>query len=149
MITSLLIDLYNNELDKLNDELMSYESDELLWKTIDGTKTTAGNNCLIISGTLQQQIGSLIGEFEYMRNKEAELKAKNVSKERLAEEISNARKVVIETLEGVSKMDLAKVYPSTEFKEPVNTEYYLLHMLKTLGFYNGQIALHRQIVSAK
>lgn len=147
MITSLLIELYNNELDKLNDELMAYESDELIWKTIGDNKITAGNNCLIISGTLQQYIGSMIGEYEYMRNKEAELKAKNMSKERLAEEISNTRKVVIATLEEVSKMDLMKVFPTTEFKEPVTTEFYLLHLLKTLGFYNGQIAFHRQLIA--
>jgi hypothetical protein len=147
MITSLLIELYNNELDKLNDELMAYESDELIWKTIGDNKISAGNNCLIISGTLQQYIGSMIGEYEYMRNKEAELKAKNMSKERLAEEISNTRKVVIATLEEVSKMDLMKVFPTTEFKEPVITEFYLLHLLKTLGFYNGQIAFHRQLIA--
>jgi hypothetical protein len=149
MITSLLIDLYNNELDKLNDELMAYESDELIWKTVGENKITAGNNCLIISGIMQQYIGSMIGEFEYMRNKEAELKAKHMSKERLSEEIANTRKVVIATLEEVSKMDLMKIYPTTEFTEPVTTEYYLLHLLKTLSFYNGQIAYHRQLTASK
>jgi len=149
MITSLLIDLYNNELDKLNDELMAYESDELIWKTVGENKITAGNNCLIISGIMQQYIGSMIGEFEYMRNKEAELKAKHMSKERLSEEIANTRKVVIATLEEVSKMDLMKIYPTTEFTEPVTTEYYLLHLLKTLSFYYGQIAYHRQLTASK
>ena len=149
MITFLLIDIYNNELDKLNDELMAYESDELIWKTIGENKITAGNNCLIISGIMQQYIGSMIGEFEYMRNKEAELKAKFMSKERLAEEITNTRKVVIATLEEVSKIDLMKIYPTTEFKEPVTTEFYLLHILKTLSFYVGQIAYHRQLIAGK
>ena len=95
MITTILIDLYGKELDKLKNEINAYESDELIWKSVEGAQVTGGNLCLYIAGNLQHNIGAMIGDSGYIRNKEAELKAKNVSRERLMEEIENTRQVVV------------------------------------------------------
>jgi uncharacterized damage-inducible protein DinB len=149
MITTVLIDLYSRELDKLKNEILAFESDDLLWRTPETQVTAAGNQCLYIAGTLQHFIGNMIGDSGYIRNKEAEMKAKNVPRERLLEEIENTRQVVIDTLEQVSKTELQKQFPTKDFEEPVTTEFYLIHLLKNLGFHMGQINLLRQLVSAK
>ena len=146
MITTILIDLYSKELDKLKNEINAYGSDEQLWKPAEGTQITGGNLCLYIAGTLQHNIGAMIGDSGYIRNKEAELKAKNVSRERLMEEIENTRQVVVDTLEQVSKSELLKVFPTKDFDEPVTTEYYLVHLLNSFGFSLGQIHMHRIVV---
>lgn len=148
MITIVLIDLYRREIEKLRNEILSFEADEQLWKHYEGN-TSAGNLCLYITGNLQHYIGSLIGDSGYIRNKEAEMKAKNLSRERLIEEIDNTRDVVINTLEEVSKTDLQKIFQTTEFEEPVTTEYYLIHLLRTVSFCLGQIRFHHQLVSSK
>ena len=147
MITTILIDLYGKELDKLKNEINAYESDELIWKSVEGAQVTGGNLCLYIAGNLQHNIGAMIGDSGYIRNKEAELKAKNVSRERLMEEIENTRQVVVDTLEQVSKSELLKVFPTKDFEEPVTTEYYLVHLLSNVGFNLGQIHMHRKVVS--
>ena len=147
MITMILIDLYGKELDKLKNEINAYESDELIWKSVEGAQVTGGNLCLYIAGNLQHNIGAMIGDSGYIRNKEAELKAKNVSRERLMEEIENTRQVVVDTLEQVSKSELLKVFPTKDFEEPVTTEYYLVHLLSNFGFNLGQIHFHRKVVS--
>jgi hypothetical protein len=146
MITIVLIDLYTKEIEKLKQEILSYESDEMLWKQI-GSGTPAGNSCLILTGSLQHFIGNMIGDSGYIRNKEAELKARNLTRERLVEEIDNTLSVVVNTLEEVSKTDLQKIFPTNEFEEPVTTEYYLLHLLKITAFYLGQIKFHRLAAS--
>ncbi len=146
MITTILIDLYGKELDKLKEEINAYESDDLIWKQADAAQVTAGNLCLFLAGNLQHYIGAMIGDSGYIRNKEAELKAKHVSRERLMEEIENTRQVVIDTLEQVSKAELLKIFPNKEFEEPVTTEYYLVHLLNNFCFNLGQINLHRRLV---
>ena len=147
MITTILIDLYGKELDKLKNEINAYESDELIWKSVEGAQVTGGNLCLYIAGNLQHNIGAMIGDSGYIRNKEAELKAKNVSRERLMEEIENTRQVVVDTLEQVSKSELLKVFPTKDFEEPVTTEYYLVHLLNNFCFNLGQMHIHRKVVS--
>jgi hypothetical protein len=147
MITTILIDLYGKELDKLKNEINAYESDELIWKSVEGAPVTGGNLCLYIAGNLQHNIGAMIGDSGYIRNKEAELKAKNVSRERLMEEIENTRQIVVDTLEQVSKSELLKEFPTKDFEEPVTTEYYLVHLLNNVGFNLGQMHMHRKVVS--
>ncbi len=149
MITTVLIDLYSREIDKLKNEILAFESDELLWRTPEAHVIAAGNHCLYIAGSLQHFIGNIIGDSGYIRNKEAEMKAKNVPRERLLEEIENTKQVVVDTLEQVSKTELQKQFPTNEFEEPVTTEFYLIHLLKNLSFHLGQISLLRQLVSAK
>jgi uncharacterized damage-inducible protein DinB len=149
MITTVLIDLYSREIEKLKTEILAFESDDLLWRTPDPQVIPAGNQCLFIAGTLQHFIGNIIGDSGYIRNKEAEMKARNITKDRLLEEIENMRQVVVDTLEQVSKTELQKQFPTNEFEEPVTTEFFLIHLLKNLGYHLGQISLLRQLVSAK
>ena len=146
MITIVLIDLYSKELEKLKQEVLAYESDEQPWMT-PGSALSAGNLCMQLTGTLQHYIGNMMGDSGYIRNKEAEHKARNLNRERLLEEINNTQTVVINTLEEMSKTELQKVFPTNEFEEPVTTEYYLLHLLKLLSFYIGQIRYHHLMVT--
>lgn len=149
MITTVLIDLYTREIDRLKNEISAFDADELLWKQPEASITAAGNTCLFITGTLQHFIGNMIGESGYIRNKEAEMKARNLNRERLQEEIENTKQVVVDTLEQVSKTDLQKIFPTNEFEEAVTTEFYLIHLLKTLSFQIGQISILRSLVAEK
>lgn len=145
MITIVLIDLYTREIERLKKEINAFGSDEQLWKTPEQGMTAPGNLCLSICGSLQHYIGNIIGDSGYIRNKEAEMKARNVPRERLLEEVDNMKQVVVDTLEQVSKTELQKVFPSNEFEEPVTTEFYLIHLLKNLAYHTGQVNLLRQL----
>ncbi len=149
MITPVLIDLYSLELDKLKNEVVSFESDEFLWKISEASLIAAGNHILYNTGTLQHFIGSIIGDSGYIRNKEAKMKARNVSRERLLEEVDNTKQVVIDTLEQVSESELQKLLPTNEFEEPVTTEFYLIHLLNSTDHQLGQVNLLRQLASVK
>ena len=146
MITTVLISLFEKELDNLTEEIKAYEQDEQLWKTSDGITNSGGNLCLHLTGNLQHFIGATIGESGYIRNREAEFKLKNIPKQKLLEEIENTKRIVTDTLEQVSKKELDSDFPIQVFDEPLTTEYFLVYLLRHLSYHIGQINYHRRLV---
>src|ERR1043166_6895689 len=82
------------ELQKLEDEINLFTSDQLIWKTSGEIKNSAGNLCLHLCGNLQHFIGAVLGKTGYVRNRNAEFSTKNGSKEMLLEEISKTKQAV-------------------------------------------------------
>lgn len=146
MITTILITLFEKELDKLKEELAAYEQDELVWKTSEGISNSGGNLCLHLTGNLQHYIGATLGETGFIRNREAEFKLKNIPRQKLLEEIDNTKQVVTDTLEQLSKKELESEYPLQVFGEPLTTQFFLVHLLKHLSYHIGQINYHRRLV---
>ncbi len=146
MITTILITLFEKELDKLKEELAAYEQDELVWKTSEGISNSGGNLCLHLTGNLQHFIGATLGETGFIRNREAEFKLKNIPRQKLLEEVDNAKQVVTDTLEQLSKKELESEYPLQVFGEPLTTQFFLVYLLKHLSYHIGQINYHRRLV---
>ena len=146
MVTTTLIQLFERDLDKLKEEISLYESEEKLWVVKDGINNSGGNLCLHLCGNLQHFIGATLGETGYIRNREAEFKAKNVPRAKLLEEIAASRTVVTDTLEQVSKNELANDYPIQVFGEPMTTEWFLIFLLGHLNYHVGQINYHRRLM---
>lgn len=146
MITTILITLFEKELDTLKSEIAAYPSDEHLWKVQDGISNSGGNLCLHLTGNLQHFIGATLGESGFIRNREAEFKLKNIPRQKLLEEIDNARQAVTDTLEQVSKKELESEYPIQVLGEPMSTQFFLIYLLKHLSYHIGQINYHRRLV---
>jgi uncharacterized damage-inducible protein DinB len=146
MITSILITLFEKELDKLKEELAAYEQDDQVWKTAEGISNSGGNLCLHLTGNLQHFIGATLAETGYIRNREAEFKLKNIPRHKLLEEVDNARQVVTDTLEQLSKKELETEYPIQVTDEPMSTQAFLIYLLKHLSYHIGQINYHRRLV---
>ncbi len=146
MITTVLINLYEKELDKLAEEISAYTSDEQLWKINGEIMNSGGNLCLHIAGSLQHFIGATLGDSGYIRNREAEFKLNNIPRQKLLEEIENSKRVVIDTLEQVSKKELDSEFPIRVLDEPATTEYMLVFFLRHVAYHVGQINYHRRLV---
>lgn len=149
MITQHLIPLFQKDLDKLKEEIELYSKDEQLWQLKGSITRTPGNICLQLAGSLQHYIGAVLGDSGYVRNKEAELRVKNIPRSKLLEDISSTKSAVTDALEQLSKNELAKNYPFPVFEESVTTEYYLIYLLNDLNFNIGQISYHRQILAGE
>jgi uncharacterized damage-inducible protein DinB len=145
MITTVLIALFERELDTLKQEISAYEQDEFLWKSLEGVQNPGGNLCLHLTGNLQHFIGATLGDTGYIRNREAEFKLKNIPRIKLLEEIDNTKKIVTDTLEQVSKKELDGNYPIQVFEEPMTTEFFLVYLLRHLSYHIGQINYHRRL----
>ena len=148
MITPLLIQLFEKDLDKLSEEIKQYPDDSSLWVIKDGIKNSGGNLCLHLTGNLQHFIGAVLGNSGYIRNREAEFSLKNIARQKLLNEIENTKVAVKDALEQVSKKELEKEYPIRVFDEAVTTEYFLLHLLAHLSYHTGQINYHRRLVAS-
>ena len=74
------------DLEKLKDEISSYDDEKNIWKTTGDINNSPGNLCLHICGNLQHFVGTVLGKTGYVRNRELEFSQKNVSKEGLLAE---------------------------------------------------------------
>ncbi len=129
----------------LEKEIASYQTEEQIWKVKEGITNSAGNLCLHLCGNLQYYIGSILGNTGYQRNRDLEFSAKNISTQKLIEEIQQTKKAVSETLANVSKEEIEKLYPVEVFKEPMTTGHFLIHLSAHLGYHLGQINYHRRL----
>ena len=148
MITPVLIQLFEKDLDKLADEIRQYPDDSSLWVIKDVIKNRGGNLCLHLSGNLQHFISAILGNSGYIRNRDAEFSLKNIAKQKLLNEVENTKVAVRDALEQVSKKELEKEYPIRVFDDPVTTEYFLLYLLAHLSYHTGQINYHRRMTTA-
>jgi uncharacterized damage-inducible protein DinB len=147
MITPVLIQIFERDLSNVSEELTLYKDDASIWELKDGLPVTGGNLCLHIAGNLQHFIGTVLGDTGYVRNKNAEFSAKNISRQKLLDLINETKTVVRDTLEQLTKKELERPYPQQVLDEPVTTEFFLLHLITHLNYHFGQINFHRKLVN--
>ena len=135
------------DLNKLESELLLYATEESLWKIEKSIKNPAGNLCLHLCGNLQHFIGAILGNTGYIRNRDNEFAARNISREDLLKEITQARKAVSETLSSLTEAQLLSDYPVDVFGDPMTTLHFLIHLSAHLGYHLGQVNYHRRLVA--
>jgi uncharacterized damage-inducible protein DinB len=138
--------LYEQGLTKLRSEVESYPSEAELWKTGGNIPNSAGNLALHLVGNLNHFFGATIGGTGYVRDREAEFKSGEVSKEQLISEIDKALVVVKAAIEKLESGDLDKTYPIQFQNEDVSTEYVLSYLLGHFNYHLGQIDYHRRLL---
>ena len=146
MMIETLNDIFQRELQKLEDEIKSFPDETLLWKVSGDVKNSAGNLCLHLCGNLQHFIGASLGKTGYIRNRDAEFSTKNSSKEKLIDEIKNSKRAVKTALDAISSNDLQKIYPQNFLGKEVSAEYFLIHLISHFDYHLGQINYLRRIM---
>lgn len=149
MITPVLIQLFEQGLNKLTEEINAYPDDASLWIVKEGINNSGGNLCMHLAGNLQHFLGAVLNDSGYVRNREGEFKVKNIAKAKLLNEIENTKTAVKDTLEQVSRKQLDKNYPLPINGEMVNTEYFLVYLLAHLNYHVGQINYHRRLLATQ
>ena len=148
MVTEILSQLYQRDLDKLKIEIGQYVSDEQLCTLPDGISNSGGNLALHVVGNLKHFIGAVLGKSGYVRDREAEFGSKNVSKDDLITAIDETSEMVTSTLAKLTTDDLAAVYPIEVFGHPMTTEAFLIHLSTHLNYHLGQINYHRRLTGS-
>lgn len=146
MLIDTLIKLFNRDLNKLKIEVASYKNEENLWLLDKEISNSAGNLSLHLVGNLNHFIGAILGDTDYIRQRELEFSLKNIKKEKLLNQIEDTILVVENTLNKLSDDDLQKQYPIIVFKESMTTEYFLVHLSTHLAYHLGQINYHRRLL---
>jgi uncharacterized damage-inducible protein DinB len=141
------IQVFERDLKKLETEIKQYPDDSSLWKVAGEINNSAGNLCLHLCGNLQNYIGALLGNTGYQRNRPLEFSAKDLSKEKLLEEIDRTKHAVITTLEKLDMKSLDQRYPEESLGYPMTTGFFLIHLFGHFGYHLGQINYHRRLVA--
>ena len=139
--------LIERDLNKLEEEIKLYTSEETIWKIDKEIKNSAGNLCLHLCGNLQHFIGTILGKTGYVRNRENEFAAKGISRAKLISEIQQTKKAVKSTLQGLDSSVLQEEYSIQVFGHPMTTMYFLIHLSAHLDYHLGQVNYHRRLLS--
>jgi len=146
MLTNTLIALFKRDLNKLIEEIELYKTDSHIWKIEGSVTNSAGSLCLHLIGNINHFIGSVLGNTGYVRQRDLEFSLKDVAKSELIKQIEDTLVAVERTLKIVTPEDLQKEYQLQVFKEPMTTEYFLVHLSTHLAYHLGQINFHRRLL---
>lgn len=146
MLKESLLQIFERDLNKLKDEISFYKDEKSLWIVKNEISNSAGNLCLHLVGNLNHFIGTALGKTGYVRNRENEFAAKNISREELVIEIEKTILVVMKTLNNLSSEDFEKDFPVQKHGEIVKTDFMLLHLLTHFNYHLGQINYHRRLI---
>ncbi len=146
MLTQTLIALFTRDLTKLKKEMESYQNEANIWITEKAIANSAGNLCLHLVGNINAFIGTELGKTGYVCNRDQEFSLKNVPREEMLEKIDDTIVVVSKVLETVTDEQMNSEYPLLVFKEPMTTEYFLVHLASHLTYHLGQINYHRRLL---
>ncbi len=145
LATESLLALYTRDLDKLAEELRLYSSEETVWKVSTGITNSAGNLCLHLCGNLQLFIGTILGNSDYKRNREAEFSSKDIPRKELLSEIERTKSSLTKALATLTPDQLHGQYAVNVFGKPMTTIYFLMHLATHLGYHLGQVNYHRRL----
>ena len=145
MINKELQKLFERDLNKLINEIESYQNEESLWLISEDIRNSGGNLALHLVGNLRTYIGKNLGGFEYIRNRETEFSAKNIPKETVLSMIKETRIIVLTTLELLNIKQLEGIYTEEILGYEMTTQYFLIHLYGHLNYHLGQINYHRRI----
>jgi hypothetical protein len=146
IILETLIKLFDRDLQKLEEEINLYQSEEAIWKTAGEIKNPAGNLCLHLCGNLQHYIGKNLGQTNYVRNRDNEFAAKGISKAELIAEIQKTKQTVHDALETLKPSVLETEYVEKVYDFPMTTAYFLIHLTAHFSYHLGQINYHRRLL---
>jgi hypothetical protein len=146
MLKETLLEFYERDLKKLENEISLYRDEDNLWVIKDGISNSAGNLCLHLLGNLNHFIGATLGDTGYIRHRDDEFALKNIPRQDLLLNINNCMIIVKESLNKLTEEDLGKDYPLEKHgKIPSNTNM-LIHLLAHLSYHLGQINYHRRLI---
>lgn len=148
MLTEILTELYERDLNKLKEEIELYSDEADLWKVGGDIVNPAGNLCLHLCGNLKHFFGAVLDGTGYVRDRDAEFSTKNVAKSELLQGIDEARSIVLATLGKLTDEDFAKTYPIEVFGKPITTGFFLTHLATHLNWHLGHINYHRRLLAS-
>ena len=146
IIVETLIKLFDRDLQRLEEEINLYQTEESLWKLSGEIKNPAGNLSLHLCGNLQHYIGAVLGHTSYIRNRDNEFAAKDLTKADLISEVQKAKQTVHDVLENIKPSILEAEYPEKVYDYPMTTAYFLIHLSSHLNYHLGQLNYHRRLI---
>ncbi|GAA4022877.1 hypothetical protein GCM10022409_03360 [Hymenobacter glaciei] len=146
MLTDTLRQLFTRDLNRLKQELQSYQDEDKIWHVEKGITNSAGNLCLHLIGNLTTYISATLGGVAYTRDRDREFSLKGVPRAELVRQVEQVRDEVEQALRGLAADDMLAEYPLLVFEARTSTEYFLVHLATHLSYHLGQVNYHRRLL---
>lgn len=138
--------LYERDMHKLIAELELFTTEEKLWEVHGAIKNSCGNLALHIIGNLNFHIGTVLAKTGYVRDREREFAAKNISRSSLTAQLRDLVPMVINTISALPEEALHSPHPIFFDKEHASTGYVLTQLLLHLNYHTGQVNYLRRMI---
>jgi len=135
------------ELRGMKNELLAYQDEGDIWRSVPGLPNSAGTIALHVAGNLQHFVGAQLGKSGYVRDREAEFGRRDVPVSEMVNELDRTvaaldaafAKLEDEAMDHPFPQEIAGVRPTVgEF---------LVHLVAHLAYHLGQIDYHRRCVT--
>ncbi len=137
---------FSKYLSNLQKEIESYKTDESIWRKPDGINNAPGTLALHLCGNLKHNFGAVISNNGYVRNRELEFSARDVSREKILEEIKSTTDMITPIIDNLTIEDLAKPFEETSHGEKQSIGDAIVRLALHLAYHIGQINYHRRIL---
>jgi len=135
------------ELRSLDREIEAYPDDESLWQTPPGISNSAGNLALHMAGNLRHFIGHVLGGSSYVRDRNAEFSAKDLSRDELRAIIAEAIEDLDDAFAKITDEQLESEFPLPIMEHRFRTSDFLMHLAVHLSYHLGQVDYHRRLLT--
>ena len=135
------------ELRALDREIRAYPDDSSVWQTPSGISNSAGNLALHMAGNLRHFIGHVLGGTAYVRDRNAEFGAKDLSREELRAIIAEAIADLDGAFDRITDEQLASEFPMPIMEHRFRASDFLMHLAVHLSYHLGQVDYHRRLLT--
>jgi hypothetical protein len=139
--------IMRRELDGMKSELLAYQDEADIWRTVPGLPNTAGTIALHVAGNLQHFVGAQLGGSGYLRDRAAEFALRNVSVSEILEELDRTIAALGSTFETLEEEEMARPFPQEIAGVQPTVGQFLVHLVAHLAYHLGQIDYHRRCVT--
>ena len=132
------------DLAAMRREVEQYPDDETLWKAVPGLSNAGGNLVLHVAGNINHFVGKVLGESNFVRNRDAEFMKRGLTRAQLVKEVDHTMNEVTRTFSSLSVSKLAGIFPQDVNGNQIPTDTFLVHLVSHLGYHLGQVDYHRR-----
>lgn len=140
-----LKELFIRDLGILQKEIRAFANEDLIWERSGNISNSPGHLCYHLCGNLRHYIGHVLGENEYVRNREYEFTGTRVSREELFAIIEETKNELAEAFSLISDIKMGADFPVLIQDRIIRTETFLIHLYGHFNYHLGQINYFRRL----
>jgi hypothetical protein len=133
------------ELQGLKSELLAYQNQGDIWRSVPGLPNTAGTIALHVAGSLQHFVGAQLGDSGFVRDREAEFSRRDVSVAEIVGELDQTIAALDETFASLEEGATDRPFPQEiAGVRPTVGEFlvhHVAHLLRHRGSHRGGSSL--------
>jgi len=135
------------ELRGMKNELLAYQDEGDIRRSVPGLPNTAGTIALHVAGNLQHFVGAQLGTSGYFRDRDAEFGRRDVSVAEIVDELDKTIAALDATFARLEEKAMDRPFPQEIAGVRPTVGEFLVHLVAHLAYHLGQIDYHRRCIT--